>query len=170
MKKILLWGLGLVVLPIILLIAVPLFLRAVSFIAVLLFSNCNPAPTLDYLKLDTAFFVGEYQTDYRNEIEKISLKENGWYDYAHGKDNDTIIKNAGEWSFNKERQYFYIEKFPNIRKNKVYEEEQGKVFDMMMTINTSTSDLGDLYSLDPEEGRYTFVKLDKSKNKNYLTK
>jgi hypothetical protein len=170
MKKVLLCGLGLVVLPITLLIAVPLFLRAVAFIAVLLFSNCNPSPTLDYSKLDTAFFVGVYQTDYRNEIETITLKENGKYDYAHGKNNDTIIKDAGEWGFNKEQQYFYVNDFPNIRERKVYEEKTEKVFDIMMSIDESSSDLGNLYTIDHEESRYTFVKLDKSKNRKYLKK
>ena len=136
----------------------------------LFFSSCKQSPILDHSKLDTAFFVGEYQTDYRNEIEKITLKENGWYDYAHGKDNDTIIKDAGKWSFNKEAFYFYINDFPNIRKKEVYEEEKGKIFDMMMSIDGSFSGLGDLYTIDHEESRYTFVKLDKSKNKNYLTK
>ena len=136
----------------------------------LIITSCNKSPTLDYSKLDTAFFVGKYQTDYKNEIETITLKANGTYDYAHGKDNDTIIKDAGEWSFNKEARYFYINEFPNIRERKVYEEEKEKVFDIMMGIDESSSDLGDLYTIDHEESRYTFVKLDKNKNKNYLTK
>lgn len=133
-------------------------------------SSCKQSPTLDYSKLDNNFFVGKYQTDYRNEIETIILKESGKYDYAHGKDNDTIIKDAGEWSFNKDAQYFYLNSFPNFRKNKVYEEETGMAFDIMMRINTSSDGLGDLYTIDHEESRYTFVKLDKSKNKKYLKK
>lgn len=136
---------------------------------VLSLSSCKESVKLNESTLDTVYFVGEYQTDYRNEIEKITLKENGWYDYAHGKNNDTIIKDAGKWSFNKERPYVYINDFPNIRKNEVYEEEKGKVFDMMLSID-NVSDLGDLYTEDHEESRYTFVKIDKSKNKDYLLK
>jgi hypothetical protein len=135
----------------------------------LTFSSCKESVKLDESKLDATYFEGEYQTDYRDEIETITLKENGWYDYAHGKNNDTIIKFAGKWSFNKEYSYVYINDFPNIRKNKVYEEEKGKVFDMMLSID-NVSDLGDLYTKNHEESRYTFVKLDKSKNRKYLKK
>jgi hypothetical protein len=133
------------------------------------FSYCNQSPILDRSKLNTAYFVGVYQTDYRNEIETITLKENGWYDYAHGKDYDTIIKDAGKWEFDKEGQFVYIDDFPNIRKNEVYE-NKGKIFNMQMRIDGSFSGLGDIYTLDPEEGWYTFVKLDKSKNKDYILK
>lgn len=136
----------------------------------MLLVSCSQSPILDRAKLDTAFFIGVYQTDYRNEIETITLKENGYYDYAHGKKNDTIIKNAGKWNLDKEGQFVYIDDFPNIRKNEVYEDEKGKVFNMIMRIDGSTAGLGDLYALDPEESWYTFVKQDKSKNKDYMTK
>ncbi len=135
----------------------------------LFFSSCKESVKLDESKLDTTYFVGKYQTDYRNEIETIILKENGMYDYSHGKNNDTVIKDAGEWGFQKEMRYFYLNDFPNIRERKVYEEEKEKVFDMMLSID-NVSDLGDLYTKNHEESRYTFVKLDKSKNKRYLLK
>jgi hypothetical protein len=135
----------------------------------LFLSSCKESVKLDESKLDTTYFIGEYRTNYREELETITLKENGWYDYAHGKNNDTIIKYAGKWNFNKEYLYVYINDFPNIRERKVYEEEKGKVFDMMLSIE-NVSDLGDLYTKNHEESRCTFVKLDKSKNKRYLLK
>jgi hypothetical protein len=136
---------------------------------VLIMCTCKKSPTLDFSKLDTTYFVGEYESEYRNEVEKINLKENGKYDYVHGKNNDTIIKDAGVWEFNKEGEFLYIEDFPNVRKNKVYEEKKEMVFDMQLGID-NVSDLGNLYTIDHEESRYTFVKLDKSRNKDYLLK
>ena len=135
----------------------------------LVLGSCSHSPALDTSKLDTAYFVGVYQTNYRNEIEKIILKDSSYYDYAYGKNNDTIIKDAGKWRYNKEQAYIYLKGFPSIRKKEVYEEEKGKVFDIMLNIDI-ISGLGDLYAIDHEENRYTFVKLDKSKNNNYILK
>ena len=115
------------------------------------------------------FFIGEYRTNYREEVETITLKVNGKYDYTYRNFKDTIIKDAGEWEYNKEGEFLYIDNFPIIRERKVYEENIEKVFDMQLSID-NVSDLGDLYTIDHEESRYTFVKLDKSKNKKYLKK
>jgi hypothetical protein len=169
MKKLFLSGRNFIVLPKTKLITYTFFLRLVAFILTLQFSSCNSSPTLDFSKLDTMFFIGEYRTNYREEVETITLKVNGKYDYTHGNFKDTIIKDAGEWEYNKEGEFLYIDNFPNIRERKVYEENIEKVFDMQLIID-NVSDLGDLYTIDHEESRYTFVKLDKSKNRKYLKK
>ncbi len=144
----------------------------ISLFTALSFNSCKQSSQLDVSKLDTAYFVGVYQANYRGEIETIKLKENGKYDYYYGKDDDIIIEDINEWYFNKEQEpiYVYLKGFPNVRKNKVYTEETGKTYDMMMRIDRSFSSFGDLYALDHEEWHYTFVKLDKSKNKYYLIK
>lgn len=135
----------------------------------LLINSCNQSPILDYSKIDTAFFIGKYQTNYRGEIETIDLKKNGLYDYSHGKYNDVFIKDAGEWSYSKESEWISFTNFPNIRVNKVYEDENGKTYNIAFNIDSYSDGLGDLYTADYEDSRYIFVKLDKSINNKYLS-
>jgi outer membrane lipoprotein-sorting protein len=134
---------------------------------------CGGSSKVDTEKLDSAYFIGEYQTDYKNEIEKITLKENGYYTYAHGKNNDTIIIDAGKWFFNKysaTHQSIELTQFPLIRKNVAYE-DTAKNINLNLDVNTSVSYLGDLYDIvGIYEDHYTFVKLDKSQNKDYIKK
>ena len=49
----------------------------------MIFSSCKNSIKLDVNKLDTAYFTGEYKTNYLGKIEKIFLKENGLYDYLN---------------------------------------------------------------------------------------
>jgi len=149
-----------------------------TFVSILIFSSCKEPVSLDKTKLDTAYFEGEYQTNYMGVKEIITLKEDGFYDYQlDGKRQDTIIKNVGTWEvMNYKRVSLYLNDYPNIRVDKVFEEDyEGSVVDVSLRVNTHNEDyLGDLETLVIDEiggeGYYTFVKQDKSKNKNYLLK
>jgi hypothetical protein len=139
----------------------------------LLIAACKDTVKLDKTKLNNSYFYGEYQADYRGEIEKITIKENGYYDYAYGKNNDTLIKDVGKWSFDSTKhQYVYLNDYPNIRKNKLFLNE-GKAVNMMMDINTHIEEnLGNLSTvvIGEDEGEFIFIKLDKNKNKDYILK
>ncbi|PGH40577.1 MAG: hypothetical protein CRN43_02205 [Candidatus Nephrothrix sp. EaCA] len=170
---------GLIILLVILLViglVLVLFCKLLYFILVLIFIFFVESDTVDTAKLNASYFIGEYQTDYKNEIEKITLKENGYYDYAHGKDNDTIVENAGKWdfdNFSETRQLIELTGFPLIRKNVDYErvvKDTAKSINKSLFVNNSVGYLGDLFSIDADENHYTFVKLDKSKNKDYIIK
>jgi hypothetical protein len=131
---------------------------------VLMFSSCKEPIKLDKTKLDAVYFVGKYQTNYMWEIEKITLKEDGFYDYVHGKENDTVIENAGKWNFgNGKYPSIFLSDYPNIRKDKVFEdEEDGNKVNFSLDVNTYyDSSLGDLEMLVIDgiggEGFYTFI-------------
>jgi hypothetical protein len=155
-------------------IAIILSSRALYYLFFLILIACGSTTSqVDTTKLNTAYFVGEYQTDYRNEIEKITLKKNGYYDYAYGRNNDTVIIDIGKWSYinySSTHQSIEIANFPLIRKNRIYD-DNNKTINLKLDVNTSVSYLGDLYDIVGEdEDNYTFVKLDKSKNNDYYLK
>ncbi len=144
---------------------------------VLMFSSCKAPVKLDKEKLDTAYFIGKYQADYLGVIEVINLKSNGTYDYVlKSKTQDTVIKNTGNWELVKSVKYspsIYFESYPNIRSSKVFSEEGNRV-SMTLNVKMGGSYMGDLETLviDERGGElyYTFIKQDKSKNKNYIEK
>jgi len=153
-------------------IALALSIRAIYFLLCLILIACGGTSSkVDTAKLNAAYFIGEYQTNYRNETEKIILNENGYYDYVYGKNNDTIIKAVGKWTFtNYSTSHLSIEltNFPLLRKNRLFESKT-KSINIDFDVNTSVSFLGDLYDIVGEdEDYYTFEKLDKSKNKDYI--
>lgn len=155
-------------------IAMGFWFRTLYFLLCFTIIACGcTSNEVDTKKLNTNYFVGKYQTNYRNEIEKINLKENGYYDYAYGNNNDTFIRNAGKWIFHNYSptyQSIEITDFPLLRKNKIYETNNAKI-NLTLDVNTSVSYLGDLYDIIGEdEDLYLFVKLDKTINKNYLKK
>lgn len=149
-----------------------------TLVFTLIFSSCKEPVRLDKSKLDTAYFVGKYQTNYMREKETITLKEDGFYDYQlDGKLQDTVIKNVGKWNFEKEKYlYVYLNDYPNVRLDKVFEEDyHGHTVNISLdVINGYGEESGDLEMLVIDgrggEGYYTFVKQDKSKNKDYLLK
>jgi hypothetical protein len=134
------------------------------------FGNSN---SVDTSKITSKYFIGDYQTDYRKETEKITLKENGFYDYTYSNGYDTTINNAGKWEYhfyNKAHLSIELSDFPLTRKNPVFEESNPKI-DISLDVNTSPANLGNLFTVVGEnEDNYTFVKLDKSSNKDYIIK
>lgn len=138
----------------------------------MLLVSCKEPVRLDESKLNIEYFIGEYYAEYKGEIEKIILKESGYYDYAYGKNNDVLIKSAGKWSFEtKNGQYVYLRNFPNIREVKLFVGEGETVDRMMNVVSHSEKELGNLYDIvGDDEDFFTFVKLNKAKNKNYLIK
>ena len=150
---------------------------SIILIVIIMFSSCKETVKLDKQKLDTAYFVGKYQTDYLGIIETLNLKIDGTYDYElRGKNQDTVVKDIGSWKLIKSEKYdpsIYFENYPNIRTNKVYGDE-GDRTNPSFNVQMEGSYMGDLeaYVLDKEagEGYYTFVKQDKSRNKDYLLK
>lgn len=132
---------------------------------VALISSCKENSEIDVSKLDSDYFVGAYKTNYRDESEEIILKLNGKYDYIHF-DDSVIVRDAGSWRINKDYLYVYLSDFPNLRSRKVYN-DKGQRFDIMLNIDV-VNDLGDLFTQNYEEGYYTFVKLDKTKNYKYI--
>jgi hypothetical protein len=145
------------------------------FVTVLMFSSCKDPVKLDTTKLDRTFFIGEYQTNYLGKVEKIFLKEDGLYDYAYGKNNDTTIQNAGKWSFESSKYcYVSLTDYPNIRSVKIFPDDGDRV-NLSLDVNTHIEEnLGDLEMLVIDERggelNYTFIKQDKSKNENYIKK
>lgn len=150
---------------------------SLTLITAVMLSSCKEITKLDKQKLDTAYFVGKYQTDYLGIIETLSLKIDGTYDYElKSKTQDTIVKNISSWKLIKSEKYspsIYFESYPNIRSNKVYGDE-GDRTNPSFNVKMGGSYMGDLeaYVLDKDagEGYYTFVKIDKSRNKDYLLK
>jgi hypothetical protein len=146
-------------------------------IVIIMISSCKETVKLDKQKLDKAYFVGEYQTDYLGIIETLNLKIDGTYDYELRSENqDTVLKGIGSWKLIKTEKYnplIYFENYPNIRTNKVYGDE-GDRTNPSFNLQMGGSYMGDLeaYVLDKDagEGYYTFVKQDKSRNKDYLLK
>lgn len=146
-------------------------------IVIISFSSCKEAVKLDKQKLDTAYCVGKYQTDYLGTIEILNLKIDGTYDYElKSKNTDTIIKNIGSWKLIKSEKYnplIYFENYPNIRTNKVYSDE-GDRTNPSFNVQMGGAYMGDLeaYVIDKDagEGYYTFIKQDKNRNKDYLLK
>jgi hypothetical protein len=141
-------------------------------IIALAFTSCNQSSSLDYSKLDTAYFVGEYEANYENETEKLILKDDLHYDYIHVQKADTIV-DAGEWFYSK-RDWVTItvKKFPNnIRKNNMFL-TYGKKHNISFSVNTNMErEMGNLeFLVSGGEDGYIFEKLDKGRNKNYLTK
>lgn len=133
---------------------------------------CGESTSVDTMKLDASYFVGDYEADYRNEIEKITLKANGYYDYSYGKNNDTIIIDAGKWSFIKDEisPSITIYNLPLLRKNRIYMDVDRKD-KIHFDVDASVGYLGDLFTIvGKDEDRYTFIKLDKSRNKDYILK
>jgi len=142
-----------------------LFIGLIAFV-----SACGASTSVDTKKLEASYFVGEYKTDYRNEIEIITLKENGYYDYSYGENNDTTITDAGKWVFIKDEisPIITIYNLPLLRKNNIYmnADRKDKVH---FNVNASVAYLGDLFTIvGKDEDRYTFIKLDKSSNKDYI--
>jgi hypothetical protein len=150
-----------------------LFLFWIFVITSLMFLSCKEAVKLDKTKLNSTYFVGEYKTNYLGITEKVTLKANGFYDYIH--DNDTVIVDAGKWIFeNGKFCYVSLSTFPNIRSKKIFTDEGDRV-NLSFDVNTHLEkNLGDLEKLviDDRGGElyYTFVKMDKSRNKDYLLK
>jgi hypothetical protein len=101
------------------------------------------------------------------------LKADGFYDYTQ--ENDTLIVNAGKWSFESNKDcYVSLASYPNLRSKKIFSDEGDRV-NLSLDVNTHIEEnLGDLETLviDDRGGElsYTFVKLDKSRNKDYLLK
>jgi hypothetical protein len=146
-------------------------------ILIIMFSSCNGSVELDNQKLDKAYFIGKYHTDYLGIEEILNLKIDGTYDYELRINNhDTIIKDISSWKLIKSEKYdplIYFENYPNIRTNKVYSDEGDRTnpsFNVLM----GGSYMGNLeaYVIDNEagEGYYTFIKYDKFKNIDYLFK
>jgi hypothetical protein len=138
-----------------------------------MFSSCKEAVKLDKTKLNITYFIGEYKTNYLGIVEKITLKADGFYDYAY--DNDTIILNAGKWSFESNKGcYVSLATYPNVRSKKIFTDDGDRV-NLSLDVNTHIEEnLGDLETLviDDRGGElsYTFIKQDKSKNKDYISK
>lgn len=133
--------------------------------------NFKPSTTLDTTKVDTAYFVGEYEANYESETEKLILKENMHYDYIHIQKKDTII-DAGKWFYdNNNWATISITNFPNnIRKNKILLSDK-ETTGVGFSVNTYSEEMGDLTILvNGGEDKYTFVKLDKEKNQHYIKK
>ena len=149
--------------------------RLIVIFIVLIFLSCKAPVKLDKEKLDIAYFIGKYQTDYLGVIEVINLKGNGTYDYKlKSKAQDTVIKNTGNWELVKSVKYnpsIYFEHYPNIRSNKVFSEEGNRV-SMTLDVKMGGSYMGDLETMviDKRGGElyYNFIKLDKSNNNDYL--
>ncbi len=146
-------------------------------ILIIMFSSCIGSVELDSQKLDNAYFIGKYHTDYLGNMETLNLKIDGTYDYElRSKNIDTIIKDIGSWKLFKSEKYdpsIYFENYPNIRTNKVYGDE-GDRTNPSFNVRMGGSYMGDLeaYVIDNDagEGYYTFIKLDKRRNKDYLLK
>lgn len=142
-------------------------------VSTLMFSSCKEPVKLDKTKLNIFYFIGEYKTSYLGIVEMITLKTDGFYDYSH--DNDTIIVNAGKWSFESNKDcYVSLAAYPNIRSKKIFTDEGDRV-NLSLNVNTHIEEnLGDLETLvigdRGGELYYTFVKQDKSRNKDYLLK
>lgn len=125
---------------------------------------------LDVNKIDKAYLLGEYEANYENENEKFILKEDNHYDYIYVMKNDTI-HNVGEWYYSA-TPYASIQllNFPvHLRQNKLFSEDSGN-FILSLHLETLLGDeLGNLSILvNGGEDEYTFVKIDKSKNKHYF--
>ncbi len=152
-----------------------ILLGILVFAFCMIFSSCKNSIKLDANKLDTAYFTGEYQTNYLGKVEKIFLKEDGLYDYLNEEKSDTIIKNAGKWSFESGKTcYVLLADYPNIRSKKVFH-DNGDRINLSLNINTHIEEnLGDLETLVIDESggelSYIFAKQDKSRNKDYLLK
>jgi len=146
------------------------FICLISFIF-----GCNESTTkVESSKLNKEYFIGEYKTDFRGEIEKITIKGNGYYDYSYGQNNDTIIKDAGKWSFYKDEVIpsISVYNFPLLRKKSIFN-AVGKKSEINFHVDTSLLYFGDLdlyTNIGADDFHYIFVKLDKSKNKDYIIK
>jgi hypothetical protein len=138
---------------------------------------CKETATLDKNRLDVLYFVGEYKTDYLGIQEILQLKIDGKYNYRLvSNSKDTIINDIGSWKLLKTESYdpsIYFENFPNIRLNKV-QDDAGNRTSISFNLKMRGSTMGDLeaYALDRNagEGYYTFIKLDRSKNREYIVK
>jgi hypothetical protein len=136
-----------------------------------MFSACKESVKLDKTKLNTTYFTGEYKTNYLGIEETIILKVDGFYDYRQ--ENGNLIENAGKWNFESAKDcYVSLSTYPNIRSKKIYPDEGDKV-SISFNVNTHIEQsLGDLETMviDDRGGElsYSFVKQDKSRNKDYI--
>lgn len=176
MKKVLYFILGVIAfviaLPIIF-IVLALCIRVGLYLLCLLifFFDKDDTPTLDETKIDTTYFLGEYEARYKGETEKIILKENMCYDYINVQKKDTLI-DVGEWYYH--NNYWLsvdIINFPNktIMKDTFWGSD---FYNIPFSVHIYGENMGDLiFVLDEDSGEeYTFVKLEKGKNKFYIKK
>jgi hypothetical protein len=138
--------------------------------------SCKKAKELDLSKLDRSYFLGEYKTDFNNEEEIITLKDNGYYDYQKA---SILLKNQGKWSLSLILKTPQVDlyNYPNYfdeTKFYLYSENDSFITLPLELVYSGLFELGNLegYIVDSVAGEQDliFEKVDKSKNKNYIKK